>query len=277
MNLNTFFIVTSFIFVVLSCVHGQSIRSGYGEFCNGTVKCDKKSWLSCRNSTCDCMFTDEMLYDAEVKNCLSKTGERCKFAVSGMEIGGGTFKIFEQTGCVSNADCGIDGICNCNSNFFESVNGLCLPEKGYAQNCSSNIECSQRDYLNCINGLCACNNTQVLDQGSCFGRAGMAQTGKSCVNGSVLLDGRCDCSPRETYYAGNDGKCHERQGNSGTCSENSHCESYLVCLNGTCSCNPEEFSFAVVQVETTTPIEVSCVEYFEKAIECKLYRQKVSN
>ena len=70
-----------------------------------------------------------MIFNADVKRCVSKSGERCKFEIMGT-------RMVETNGCSENANCSDDGICVCNPGYYENSNQTCTEYKKYGETCS---------------------------------------------------------------------------------------------------------------------------------------------
>jgi len=241
-------------------------RSGWSEYCNETIKCDKGAWLTCRSSACACMLED-MIYDKLKLKCVSKSGERCKFQISDLTSETIGIALYENTDCVSNSNCGNGFTCTCEKGFYETMEGECLKQKAVSEACESSAECSEAKLLFCIEGRCQCsnesehiyarpnNNTEV----TCVGKAGKLLSGAtSCVEGATLRKSICACDPGESFYAGEDGRCYERKNITEECSKDEECKFegvYLKCVGGRCDCDPQKYMFQTFSKDRIIEVE----------------------
>ncbi|CAG7647998.1 unnamed protein product, partial [Allacma fusca] len=228
-------------------------RSLFGESCNKTLKCDSGAWLGCFEGTCSCLKQHEMLYDEITSKCVSKAGERCKYAVDSPDTGGDSNLIYEVTTCVQNATCSQEGICTCDSRFHENVTGLCTYSQGHLDVCDVHHKCSHYEALECIQDLCQCNSSKSdysSKDSQCVGLADTPCINFKCTGNAYCQNNTCRCN--KGYYLDENRKCHPKMGPLMNCTANHQCESkpglLLLCIDGICNCNPNVSVYATAQI-----------------------------
>jgi len=247
-----------FVAVLAGESDGQALeRSSWGQFCNETVKCDKKAWLNCKSSTCVCMM-DDMVFDHKKSKCLAKPGERCRFQITDFKSNNTVFALFDDIECVSNASCGSDYTCVCQDGYYETVSGTCEKQKDIFGTCVNNRECATAKRLVCLSGVCGCSATSnhiygFTDDGreaSCVGQGGKQLRGTDkCINGSIAINGICICSPASKSFADPNGKCQTKKTRRASCERDDECQfdgKFLTCVEGQCECTPGKYEYQTI-------------------------------
>ena len=226
--------------IVFPVNYAAAQRSSYGEPCNATIRCERRSWLGCHDGICGCIQTDDMIYNNDTRKCAAKAGERCRYAVD-LEPSPARYEV---TDCITNSLCGPDGFCTCQEDFYEISNGTCLEAKKHGESCDEREKCSSATGLECKNGTCQCDQesamySQVLKK--CLGLAGKNCVNNLCTDGARCTGSTCVCA--SGFYKNFDSTCLRKRGIFESCSEDSQCENQpdldLRCINGSCVCDPE--------------------------------------
>ncbi|CAG7724769.1 unnamed protein product, partial [Allacma fusca] len=229
--------------LVLSVISLISISDGqrrsYGESCNKTLRCDRKSWLGCMAGTCDCVKQEEMIFEPSTKKCVSKAGERCKYA---MEYSDGS-KAIETANCVETAICGEDGYCLCNEDFYENTNGTCSLTGRHSESCDDQAKCSSSLGLICKDGICECDDKTSAyseDDGQCIGLVGHTCVATKCTQDASCLSNKCVC--KEGFFHNSKDQCSRKLDLLQACSDDGQCKSegglLYKCVDGVCACDP---------------------------------------
>ena len=245
-------LAAAFVAVIAITPSMMANRSFYGEPCNRTVKCDSATWLGCHEGSCWCLKPNEMLFDVSLSKCVSKAGERCKYALDTRDEDDNL--IFEVTPCVQNATCSTEGICTCDPHFHENITGLCTYSQMFSQPCDSELRCSLYQGLECHEGTCKCKSgtsTYSENEDQCVGLAT-----KPCVNGKCVANSVCDeteniCRCSSGNFKDESNYCQPKLGPLQNCSSEDQCDKKpglpLLCVHGICDCNPNVSTYATAQ------------------------------
>lgn len=249
-------------------------RAGYGRPCNKSNRCDSTSFLSCRNSVCECYKEDSMFYDPIIKSCLVLVGEKCRFPLTGDNSEAVGYippegrAVEEELDCVRNAWCNHSGLCVCSGDYLELSNGTCIPPRNFEESCISDKECRHDRFLRCIHGRCECNETSsvynvLLRQ--CVGKVGQSCLGvdgcvynADCATRTVFSPVTSHrrtptqyvktCSCRPGFIADPSGFC--KVGLGGQCSQSKVCSDNFKCKDGECVCKFPELQLAILRSQT---------------------------
>ncbi len=266
------FIKLYFLIHNLDATDSKSLRAQHGEYCNKTLRCDSSSFLSCRNSVCECQKADVMFYDPVIKSCLVLVGEKCKYhfikgtdEFSDHDQLDKSVSVVDELDCVQNAWCNRSGFCMCAGDYIEISNGTCISQRSFGESCTTDGECRQDQFLNCTNAHCSCNDTtstyNVLIR-QCVGKAGKPCIGNSagCVYNADCVDNSASslafakrrmrksvqiCSCNSGFVADSSGFC--RVGLGGQCSNSRPCASGFKCKDNQCVCPYENVQVAMTR------------------------------
>lgn len=219
-------------------------RRSYGEECNRTNKCDKAAWLSCRNGKCECSKSEEMMYDAGMGKCLTKSGERCKYGADSEES-----VLVELTDCVPNSVCIADGVCQCDPKYHETYNGTCGLSALLGEKCSEEDQCSKFVGLHCVDSKCECKDgTYSVGKELCVGRSQSACLRNECVDGAICVNGKCLCDSE--HFHSSEKTCLPKKKLLEDCNRDVECLQTdtlkLWCNSGKCICS-DNFVYSSVQ------------------------------
>ena len=189
-----------------------------------------------------------MVFEQNFRKCLTKAGERCKFAVGG---GDDSRTIYEDAPCVGNAECSSEGFCICDSRYYEMADGQCALASDLNEHCDARVKCSVYKALYCNSGLCKCHKAiSEYDYGlqQCVGLAEERCVNEECTSNASCLRGTCICD--EDYYRGEDKRCHRKIAVKKGCTADYQCEQRpfmeLKCVKGLCDCDPSDSMYATV-------------------------------
>lgn len=210
-------------------------RRSYGENCNKTNRCDSQSALSCIENKCQCLKSNEMIYDESAKKCLILSGEKCSFTL----IDGAENRVTETFDCVKNAICDNE-YCSCMSGYYEGTEGICREKGTNGENCTEDAQCRSDLMLTCNDGFCLCHQSEAMFNGlKCVAKAGFScmKYGECVPNAVCGYDqDRLMCTCVNGFKESKNNLCLGTYGFQ--CDANSSpCTQQLSCIDGKCSCH----------------------------------------
>lgn len=200
----------------------------YGDRCSVTNPCEKNANLVCINNFCQCSGSDEVFDDLR-ERCAVQEGKRCSPP---------KYNYGEFNPCVANAHCSPEKkVCVCAKHTFPDEKGHCLKKRFFNGTCTMDRHCDDMKYLSCIDGLCQCEKTTLLDDyyQICKRRIGdFCLRSRDCVRNAECVNARCTCKDR--YVENSDKTCALSFGQrcGGSLDDSPCSDTYFACINGIC-------------------------------------------